>query len=69
MYAGVSRMECNQDKNIANCTCTYNCSKRGLCCECVASHRRSGEIPGCFFPPEAERTYDRSIRNFIKSQR
>jgi hypothetical protein len=27
-----------------------------------------GELPGCFFPPEAERTYDRSIAHFIRLQ-
>ena len=42
-------------------------SKRGMCCECVASHRRNGEIPGCFFSPEAEATYDRSIGFSFKS--
>ncbi|HOK79482.1 MAG TPA: DUF6485 family protein [bacterium] len=59
-------MKCNRDTNLKHCTCTYvSCSKRGMCCECVAYHRDSGEIPGCFFPPEAEKSYDRSIKNFI----
>jgi len=50
------------------CTCTYEyCNKKGLCCECVAYHRQRGEIPGCFFPADAERTYDRSLGFFIKS--
>jgi len=31
----------------------------------VASHRKNGEIPGCFFPTDAEKTYDRSIEYFI----
>jgi hypothetical protein len=26
---------------------------------------KMGELPACFFPPEVERTYDRSIRRFI----
>jgi len=60
-------MECKIEKNIKNCACTYSCSKRGLCCECVTYHRANNEIPGCFFPPEAEKTYDRSIKNFINS--
>ena len=60
-------MECKKQDNLNDCTCSYmSCSKRGLCCECVASHRMSGEIPGCFFPADGEKTYDRSIRNFIK---
>jgi hypothetical protein len=28
-----------------------------------------GEIPGCLFPPDAERTYDRSVENFIRCQK
>lgn len=59
-------MECKQEKNKLSCTCTYPCSRRGLCCECVAYHRERGELPGCFFPPDAERTYDRSIGYFVK---
>ena len=59
---------CNIDKNKANCTCTYEpCSRKGLCCECIAYHRKSGELPGCFFSREDERTYDRSIARFVKS--
>jgi hypothetical protein len=61
-------MECNKPKNIKSCTCTYEpCSRKGLCCECVEYHRNNGEIPGCFFSKSAEKTYDRSIENFIKS--
>ena len=60
-------MECNQAKNEANCTCTYDpCPRKGLCCECIAYHRRNGEMPGCLFPPEVERTYDRSIARFVQ---
>ena len=59
-------MECNQRRNVQTCTCTYeSCGRRGLCCECIAYHRESGELPGCFFPPEVERTYDRSIARFV----
>jgi len=25
-----------------------------------------GELPGCVFPPQAERTYDRSIAHFVR---
>lgn len=60
-------MECKKDENKIECTCTYTaCSKRGMCCECVRAHRENGEIPGCFFTAAGERTYDRSIKNFIK---
>ena len=57
----------NQKKNVAECTCTYvACERRGLCCACVAYHRSHGQLPGCFFPPEAERTYDRSVRRYVE---
>ena len=56
----------NQERNLASCTCTYSCDKRGVCCECIASHRARGELPGCLFPPAAEKTYDRSIRKFVE---
>ncbi|MCX7654166.1 MAG: DUF6485 family protein [Fervidobacterium sp.] len=56
-------------RNIQSCTCTYmSCDKRGKCCECVAYHRSHGEIPGCFFSKEGERTWDRSVQNFIKDK-
>ncbi|MCS7280825.1 MAG: DUF6485 family protein [Desulfobacterota bacterium] len=59
-------MECNVEKNLTFCTCTYEpCSRKGRCCECVIYHRKKKELPGCFFSKEAERTYDRSIRRFI----
>jgi hypothetical protein len=28
-------------------------------------HKKHGELPGCLFPPEVERTYDRSIARFV----
>ena len=60
-------MECNVEKNLAQCPCTYEpCSKKGKCCECIRYHMRMNELPGCLFPPEAERTYDRSIAYFVR---
>ncbi|MEO0092328.1 MAG: DUF6485 family protein [candidate division WOR-3 bacterium] len=60
--------ECNIAKNKSICTCTYEpCSRKGKCCECILYHKKAKEIPGCLFPPSAEKTYDRSINNFIKS--
>jgi hypothetical protein len=45
--------------------CTYEpCDKKGKCFECIAYHKRLGEIPGCLFSPEVEGTYDRSIERF-----
>jgi len=59
-------MECKQEQNKENCTCTYNCSRRGICCECVKHHLKKRELPGCFFSPEAEATYDRSFEHFVR---
>jgi len=62
-------MECNIKQNMKNCNCSYNpCSRKGKCCECIAFHKNSGELPACFFTKEYERTYDRSVENFIKQQ-
>ncbi|BDF59314.1 hypothetical protein CE91St36_21310 [Christensenellaceae bacterium] len=61
-------MECKKEKNMEHCTCTYNCARRGLCCECVEHHRLAGEIPGCFFSKKGEASYDRSIAAFIRDQ-
>jgi len=56
-------MNCNQEKNKANCSCTYEpCPRKGNCCACVAYHRKKGEAPGCLFPAEVEKTYDRSLQ-------
>jgi hypothetical protein len=63
-------MECNLKSNRQKCTCTYEpCSRKGRCCECVEFHRGMDELPGCFFSAEAEATYDRSIRNFVRNAR
>jgi hypothetical protein len=58
-----SKMACDSR---TTCTCTYPCSRHGKCCECVAYHRRSGEVPGCFFSKAGEKTYDRSIENLYR---
>lgn len=59
-------MECRVKDNKENCTCTYEpCPRKGICCECIRYHRDPGELPGCLFPPEVERTYDRSIARYI----
>jgi len=59
---------CNVDANTMTCTCTYEpCHRKGLCCECVKYHRDAGELPGCLFPPDAERTYDRSEESFVQA--
>ncbi len=60
-------MECMKEKNLKECNCSYEgCAKKGLCCECIRYHRNKGALPACYFPPEAERTYDRSIGHFLR---
>lgn len=62
-------MECNRKANMARCTCTYEpCDKKGICCECLRYHLALKQLPGCCFPPQAEKTYDRSFRKFIEVQ-
>lgn len=58
--------ECKIKENKTNCNCSYPCSRRGICCECLIYHKSRGEAPACFFPDEIERTYDRTIENFIR---
>lgn len=63
-------MDCTPEQNLSFCTCTYmSCGRRGNCCKCIQYHKKAGELPGCLFSPEAEKTYDRSIANFIASAR
>jgi hypothetical protein len=60
-------MECKKDKNLTGCNCSWpSCPRKGMCCDCLTYHRRSGELPACFFPPEAERTYDRTCAHFAR---
>ena len=67
MYFGY--MECKKERNLVNCNCSYPCGTKGICCDCIASHRRSGEIPACYFPNDIEAGYDRSVDNFIRIYR
>lgn len=62
--------ECNLEGNMKRCTCTYEpCPRKGRCCECIEYHRKNGELPGCLFPPEVEKSYDRTIERFIRTRR
>ncbi|MCK5306799.1 MAG: hypothetical protein KAJ66_06655 [Candidatus Omnitrophica bacterium] len=59
--------ECKIEENKSRCNCTYEpCSRKGMCCECISYHRESGQLPACLFPNDVERSYDRSIENFIR---
>lgn len=60
-------MECiRKETNKRRCNCSYPCDKKGVCCECVAYHRSMGQLPACYFPTDAEKTYDRSISYFVQ---
>ena len=59
-------MECQIEVNKVKCTCTYEpCSRKGKCCECIWYHLEFDELPACVFPPEVERTFDRSFARFV----
>ncbi|MBN1792850.1 cytosolic protein [Candidatus Woesearchaeota archaeon] len=62
-------MECQTEKNLKRCNCTYEgCSRKGLCCECLHYHLAKKQLPACCFPPEAEATFDRSFEKFVEIQ-
>ena len=60
-------MECREQSNLKHCNCSYEpCSRKGICCECIAFHLRSRELPACCFPDDAEASYDRSFELFAR---
>ena len=64
-------MECiNKETNLKNCNCTYEpCDKKGICCECIKFHLKNNELPACFFPDDVEKTFDRSFKKFIETNK
>lgn len=64
-------MECkNKTQNLDFCNCTYSsCPRKGLCCECLQYHLPAGQLPACFFSPEGEKTYDRSLENYLADKK
>ena len=60
-------MECKKEQNLEVCNCSYDpCPRKGVCCDCIAYHLRSRQLPGCCFSAEGERTYDRSFEHFAR---
>ncbi|MCK5107760.1 MAG: hypothetical protein KAQ83_03455 [Nanoarchaeota archaeon] len=59
-------MDCKKEQNKKNCNCSYDCNKKGICCECIAYHRARKELSACYFDEEGEKSYDRSIKHFIE---
>lgn len=61
-------MECLKERNMSRCNCSYEgCSRKGICCECLAYHLKSKKLPACCFPEEAEKTHDRSFEMFARA--
>ncbi|MFX1363813.1 MAG: DUF6485 family protein [Promethearchaeota archaeon] len=61
--------ECNQEKRKKSCTCTYDCHRRGKCCECVEYHLNMDQLLGCVFAKiskDAERSYNRDFKYFAR---
>jgi len=61
--------ECYQEKRQKSCTCTYSCSRRGKCCECIDYHLSMDQLPGCVFAKiskDAEKAYNRDFEYFAK---
>ncbi len=60
-------MECKETINLKNCNCSYEpCSRKGICCDCLRYHLKSRQLPGCCFPNDAEKTFDRSFAHFAR---
>ncbi|MFH1822046.1 MAG: DUF6485 family protein [Methanobacteriota archaeon] len=67
LVRAMSKRICALEGNKASCNCTYeSCPRRGICCECIKHHWEMKELPACLFPPEIERTYNRSLKSFIE---
>ncbi len=63
-------MECNKEKNLEKCNCSYpDCPRKGICCECIEYHLEKNQLPACAFPDDVEETYDRSFEKFIEVYR
>ena len=43
-------MECKKAANLKSCNCTYSCSKKGMCCECINYHISQRALPAVVSP-------------------
>lgn len=62
-------VECNQEERKNSCACTYDCHRRGKCCECLEYHLSMDQLPGCVFAKiskDAERSYNRDFDYFAR---
>lgn len=38
----------NKEENLKKCPCDWpGCERKGICCECIAYHRKCGDLPAC----------------------
>ncbi|MGQ9463632.1 MAG: hypothetical protein ACUVTP_11515 [Candidatus Fervidibacter sp.] len=52
-------IKCQRVQEKKSCICSWTaCEKKGNYCLCLQYHISDNELPGCFFTPEVERTYD-----------
>lgn len=63
-------MACERrEENRKACPCSHReCSRHGLCCQCVEYHREKRQLPACFFTAEEEKTLDRSLEFFLRGR-
>jgi hypothetical protein len=58
-------MDCNSEKNLSACNCTYEpCPRKGTCCDCIRYHLHMRQLPACAFDARSEGTFDRSFEYF-----
>ena len=45
----MARKPCpNKEENLKECPCDWpGCERKGICCECIAYHRKCGDLPAC----------------------
>ncbi|MHA2393154.1 MAG: DUF6485 family protein [Promethearchaeota archaeon] len=62
-------VDCDQVMRKEACACTYDCHRRGKCCECLEYHLSMDQLPGCAFAKiskEAEKSYNRDFEYFAR---
>jgi hypothetical protein len=60
-------MECQRESNAANCPCLHTeCSKHGVCCDCLRYHLSLEQLPACCFPSDIAKTDERSFSKFVE---
>jgi len=62
-------MQCKKEANKKRCNCTFSCSRKYVCCDCVEYHRKQGELPACYFPADIEKTGDRTIEAYLECRK